>query len=170
VILGVLERAQYMLSAATEFDPEHNADDMAGYTGRAASRVVPRPEPSRYDRVPYARFPAIEGEYLLRLLDACAADGVPVMFVYPPDYQATRRTNFEHDAFVAEFRGLIAGTPGAFFFDYDDPGRFPVAEASLFWDGDWGNSNSHLTRRGADAFARLYIPDLRRVLALVRDR
>jgi hypothetical protein len=162
-IVRILERAQRRMSWS--FDPEHNQADMAIYTGPKASRVVPRGEPAHYQRVPYARFPSLEGEYLLRLLEACAADGTVVMFVYPPDYEATRRTNFEHDAFVAEFRRLIAGAPNARFYDYDDPSRFPVSDASFFWDGDWGNSNSHLSQRGAEAFARLYLPDLARELA-----
>ena len=164
VIVRILERVQRRFFAA-EFDPEHNQADMAAYTGPAVSRVIPRPEPARYHRVEYARFPSLEGEFLVKLLQACAADGVRVMFVYPPDYEATRRTNFEHEAFVSDFRRLIAGTPNTFFFDYDDPARFPVADAALFWDGDWGSSNSHLSRRGAEVFGRLYIPDLRRVLS-----
>ena len=164
-IVRILERAQQRLvSAMGEFDPEHNQADMASYTGPPVSRVVPRAEPARYERVPYARFPGLEGEFLLRLLHACAEDGVPIVFVYPPDYQATRQTNFEHDAFVSEFRRLIAGPGGAVFYDYDDPARFPLADPALFWDGDWGRTNSHLSRRGAEAFARLYLPDLARVL------
>jgi hypothetical protein len=170
-IVRILERAQQRLvSAMGEFDPEHNQADMATYTGPPVSLVVPRAEPARYRRVPYARFPGLEGEFLTRLLDACAADGVPTMFVYPPDYLPTRRTNFEHEAFVREFRRLIAGTPNAFFYDYDDPDRFPLSEPALFWDGGWGNSNSHLSRRGAEVFARLYIPDLASVLGQGRGR
>jgi hypothetical protein len=170
-IVRILERAQQRLvSAMGEFDPEHNQADMAAYTGPPVSLVVPRAEPSRYRRVPYARFPGLEGEFLVRLLEACAVDGVPTMFVYPPDYVATRQTDFEHEAFVREFRRLIAGTPNAFFYDYDDPGRFALSDPALFWDGDWGNSNSHLSRRGAEMFARLYIPDLAGVLGEGRGR
>jgi hypothetical protein len=165
VIVRVLERIEQRLGWATgKFDPEQNQSDMALYTGPPVSRVVPRAEPAHYERVPYARFPSLEGESLTRLLRTCAADGVTMMFVYPPDYEATRRTNFEHDAFVAEFRRLIANTPNAFFYDYDDSNRFPVSDPALFWDGDWGNANSHLSRRGAEVFARLYLPDLARVL------
>jgi len=164
VVVRLLERVQRRFTWA-EFDPERNQADMAIYTGPKESRVLPRPEPPRYDRVTYARFPGLEGEYLTRLLEACAADEAAMMFVYPPDYVATGRTNFEHDGFVREFRRLIADTPNAFFFDYHDPARFPTSDPSMFWDGDWGNPNSHLSRRGAEAFARLYTPDLARVLA-----
>jgi hypothetical protein len=168
-ILAALERAQQRLSSGSgAFDPEHNQADMAAYTGRESSRVVPRPEPARYERIPFARFPGVEGEFLLRLLEACAADRVMVMFVYPPDYLATRRTNHEHDAFASELRRVIAGAPHAFFFDYDDPTRFRTADPSLFWDGDYGNQNSHLSRRGAEEFARLYLSDLARVLEAAR--
>jgi len=168
-ILAALERAQQRLSSASgTFDPEHNPAHMAAYTGREASRVVPRPEPARYERIPFARFPGVEGEFLPRLLEACGADGVMVMFVYPPDYLATRRTNYEHEAFASELRRVVAGAPHAFFFDYDDPKRFRTADPSLFWDGDYGNQNSHLSRRGAEDFARLYLPDLARVLEAAR--
>jgi hypothetical protein len=167
VVVRSLEQLQRRITWAMRKgdDPEGNQADMAAYTGPERSRVVPRPEPDDYRRVPYARFPGPEGEYLTRLLGACAADGAAMMFVYPPDYEPTRRTNFEHDAFAAELRRLIAGTPRTFFFDYDDPARFPVSDPSMFWDGDWGSSNSHLSRRGAAAVARLYVPDLARVLA-----
>ena len=170
IIVRILERGQQRLvSAMGEFDPEHNPADMAAYTGRETSRVVPRREPARYDRVPLTHFPGVEGEFLVRLLDACRSDGVAVMLVYPPDYVATRRTNYEHDALASEVRRVIAGAPHAAFFDYDDPARFPVADASLFWDGGYGNPNSHLSRRGAERFARLYLADLARVLESARQ-
>jgi len=163
-IVRILERAQRGLVSSMQFDPEADQADMAAYRGRPESRVVPVPRPARFERAGYTPFPGLEGEYLVRLLEACRADGVALMLVYPPDYEATRVTNYEHDRFVAALRGMIAGASHASFHDYNDPARFPVADPALFWDGGYGNPNSHLNGRGAERFARLYLPDLAQVL------
>ena len=168
-ILRILEGAQRrIVSAMDDFNPEHDPADMAAYTGKAESRVVARPEPARYQRVAFPRFPGAEGEFLVRLLRLCAEDGATVVFLYPPDYVATRRTNHEHDLFRAELERVIDDTPRTFLFDYDDPARFPVADPSLFWDGDYGNPNSHLSRKGAEVFGHVYLPDLVRVFRSAR--
>jgi hypothetical protein len=88
-----------------------------------------------------------------------------VVFVYPPDYEATRRTNVEHDAFIAEIRQLTADCATCAVLDYSDPVRFPTSNAAFFWDGGFGNPNSHLSKAGAEAFTRIFLPDVRRVLA-----
>jgi hypothetical protein len=115
--------------------------------------------------VGYARYPGLEGEFLLKLLRAWQADGVRVVFVYPPDFEATRRTNVEHDAFIAEIRRLTAGCATCAVLDYSDPARFPISNAAFFWDGGFGNPNSHLSKAGAEAFTRVFLPDVRRVLS-----
>ena len=165
-ILRILEHLQLRLTSAMgEFDPEDNVTDMEAYTGRADSRVVERPAPPSFPTVTYARYPGLEGEFLIKLLRAWQDDGVPVVFVYPPDYEATRQTNIEHDTFIAEIRSLTAACPTCAVLDYSAPSRFPTSNADFFWDGGFGNPNSHLSKAGAEAFTRLFLPDVRRVVS-----
>jgi hypothetical protein len=163
-IARMLERAQGRLDATADgFDPANKVRDMEAYIGNPVSKVVARPEPARFDKVPYARHPGLEGNYFDRLLKAWKADRVVVVLVYPPDYVATERTNFEHAAFIAEVRRLAADCSTCVVLDYDDPVRFPTSSPELFWDGDYGSPNSHLSKRGVETFNRDWIPDLRRV-------
>jgi hypothetical protein len=165
-ILRILEQLQRRLTSAMgEFNPDDEVADMEAYTGRTDSRVVERPAPHGFSTVGYARFPGLEGEFLIKLLRAWQDDGVHVVFVYPPDFEATRRTNVEHDAFITEICQLTAGCTTCAVLDYSDPGRFPISNAAFFWDGGFGNPNSHLSKAGAEAFTRIFLPDVRRVLS-----
>jgi hypothetical protein len=165
-ILRILEQLQLRLTSAMgEFNPDDDVADMEAYTGRTDSRVVESPAPHGFSTAGYARYPGLEGEFLIKLLRAWQDDGVRVVFVYPPDYEATRRTNVEHDAFIAEIRQLTADCATCAVLDYSDPVRFPTSNAAFFWDGGFGNPNSHLSKAGAEAFTRIFLPDVRRVLA-----
>ncbi len=165
-ILRILEQLQLRLTSAMgEFDPNDDVADMEAYTGRTDSRVDERPAPRGFPTVGYARYPGLEGEYLTRLLRAWQDDGVPVVLVYPPDYEATRLTNIEHDQLIAEIRRLTATCAICAVLDYSAPARFPTSNAAFFWDGGFGNPNSHLSKAGAEAFARAFLPDVRRVVS-----
>jgi hypothetical protein len=162
-ILGQLQLR--LASTMGEFNPDDDVADMEAYRGRTDSRVAERPAPAGYSTVGYARYPGLEGEFLTKLLRAWQDDGVRVVFVYPPDYEATRRTNIEHDAFIAEIRQLTAACETCAVFDYSTPARFPTSNAAFFWDGGFGNPNSHLSKAGAEAFTRIFLPDVLQVLS-----
>jgi hypothetical protein len=165
-ILRILEHIQWRLaSTAGEFDPDNNVRDMEAYTGRTDSRVVQGPAPAGFATAGYARYPGLEGEFFVKLLRAWQNDGVPAVFVYPPDYEATRQTNIEHGAFIAEIRRLTAGCATCAVLDYSAPATFPTSNAAFFWDGGYGNPNSHLSRAGAEAFARIFLPDVRQAVS-----
>jgi len=162
-LMRILERLQERVASGRgDFDPENNVADMASYTGKDESRVVVRTVPPPFKTVPFARHPGSEGRYFDRLLDTWRHDGVAVVFVYPPDYIATHLTDVEHDAFIRHIRELVQGCARCAVLDYGDPARFPLTEAAYFWDGDYGNANSHLSKAGAEAFSRLFLPDLKR--------
>jgi len=169
-VMRILEQLQSRLTSAMgEINPENNVDAMEAYVGDPVSKIVERPAPARFDTVPYSRFPGSEGEYFTKLLRAWQDDGVRVVLVYPPDYIATHRTNFEHDAFIAEVKRLTADCTLCVVLDYGDPLRFPLSTAAYFRDGDYGNSNSHLSKQGVEAFNRVLLPDLKRIAAGYRE-
>ncbi len=150
-------------------DPAHNVQDMERYEGIKGSEVVSGSPPSPLPQIAFRRFPGLEGSYLMKFLDETEADGVEVMFVYPPDYIATYHTNFEHDLFIEYFRQLLAGRHHCTLYNYNEPSRFPLDHAEYFLNGGWGMSNSHLSYAGAAAFQRaVFLPDVKAVWARVR--
>jgi hypothetical protein len=165
-VVRILERLQTRLVLAMGGnDPADPIDATGAFTGSRVSRIVERPAPAKVSTIPYARYPGHEGEYFSRLLRAWQDDGVGVVFVYPPDYIATHRTNVEHEAFIAEIRRLTAGCRLCAVVDYGDPARFPLSTAAYFIDGDYGNPNSHLSTRGSEVFNRVFLPDVKRIVA-----
>ena len=165
-VARILEQVQSRMgSAMGEVDPENNIADMEAYTGNAVSKVVARPSPSVVPTAPYPRYPGPEGEYFARLLSALNDDNVGVVLVYLPDYIATQRTNVEHEAFIADIRRLTRDCALCVVLDYSDLARFPLAKAEYFWDGDYGNPNSHLSRAGAEAFSAVFLPEVERISA-----
>jgi hypothetical protein len=165
-VVRILERLQATAVAAMgDFDPDNNVDDMESYEGNPVSKVTDRAQPARFGTVAYARYPGIEGEYFTRLVQEWNDDGVVVVFVYPPDYIATQRTNVEHDQFIAHVRQLVHGCAKCVVLDYSDPVRFPLATPAYFWDGGYGNPNSHLSKMGVEQWNRVFLPDLKRIAA-----
>jgi hypothetical protein len=162
---GLQRRLVPVIDKSAAFDPEWNVRDMERYTGTQQSRVSDAPAPATFERIPFARFPGYEGQYLLKLLQQTEADGVEVMFVYLPDYIATYRTDFEHDVFAEQFRHLLAGRPHCAFFNYNDPARFPMSVPANFLDGAYGNPNSHLSKAGTQELNRLFLPDVKAMWA-----
>lgn len=164
-VVRILEGLQSRFVASMDaFDPENRPADMLAYTGNRVSRVVEQPEPASFERVPYAPYPGREGKYFTRLVRDWIADGTVVVLVYAPDYIATHRTNVEHGRFVEEIRRLVNGCGKCVVLDYDDPERFPLSEAGYFWDGGYGNPNSHLSKAGVEVFNRAWLRDLRDVV------
>lgn len=120
-------------------------------------------EPSSYKRRRMPRPPGVEGEYLERLLAESNADGVPVVLVSLPDSIGTYRTNVEIPLFHAHLQELSRRHPNVTVLIYNDPDRFDLDDPSLFRDGGWGHSNSHLSAWGATELTRRLARDLPRL-------
>ena len=161
-ILRILERVQARFSAG--FDPERRVADMEAYTGAPASHVVERPEPAEYHRADYRPYPGNEGAYFDKLVQEWTAGGIVVALVYPPDYVGTHKTNVGHEAFIADVRRLVRSCTTCSVLDYAGPDRFPIATASYFLDGGYGNPNSHLSEAGAALFHRVWLQDMKDLL------
>ena len=165
-IIRALEHLQQRwLPPVGQFDPERNVRDMEAYTGNTVSKVSARETPTSYERVPFVPFPGREGQYLTRLLQQWADEGVAVLLIDTPDYIATYQTNFERDRFVEAVNALVGNRSNCVFINYSDPRRFPLQEAAYFVDGEYGNPNSHLARPGVVQFNRLFLADLRRFVS-----
>lgn len=162
-VLRILERVQARFTAGP--DPDRRVGDMEAYTGAPASHIVERPEPAEFYRADYRPYPGTEGEYFDRLVREWAAEKIAVILIYPPDYVGTRKTNVGHDAFIADVQRLVRACPACSVLDYAAPERFPIATAGYFLDGGYGNPNSHLSQAGAALFHRLWMADVKEILA-----
>ena len=162
-ILRVVERVQTRFTPG--FDPDRRVEDMEAYTGDPVSHVVERPAPAEFYQADYRPYPGSEGAYFDKLVREWAAEGTAVALVYPPDYIGTHKTNVGHEAFIADVRRLVRGCPTCSVLDYADPERFPIATAGYFLDGGYGNPNSHLSQAGAALFHRVWLPDVKDILA-----
>lgn len=164
-IVRLLTEMQQEALRVHQFDPERFVSDMDAYTGSSGPGWA-RPEvPASYTKVGFRRYPGVEGEYFFKLLDQWEREGVAVLLIDPPEYVGTHETNYERRAFVDTISGLIRGRKDFAFIEYSDANRFPLQDAAYFGDGGYGSPNSHLSRDGAAAFARIFIPDLERFVA-----
>jgi len=136
------------------------------YLGVPADRsrlVIEKPLSYKRSRMP--RPPGPEGAAFERLLAETGADGVPVVLVSLPDYVGTYRTNVELATFHEHLRELSRRYPHVTVLIYNDPRRFDLDDPSLFIDGGWGRTNSHLSTAGAAELSRMLARDLARLPA-----
>lgn len=111
-------------------------------------------KPRRWKKRAYSPFPGHEGAFLKRLVEELDAARVPTFLVFLPEYIGTYETNFEQERFKGDIGRLAAGLKNVHVLDFDYPGAFALSEPSLFWNGGWGYSNSHLNEPGAREFTR----------------
>jgi hypothetical protein len=116
-------------------------------------RALPEPPP-RWAKRKFPRFPGIEGRDFLKMLEELSREGIVTFLVFLPDHVGTNATNYEQEAFKAEFRGLAARFRSVHVLDFNDPKRFRLSDPDMFSDGGWGRSNSHLSRLGQRIFSR----------------
>jgi len=138
--------------------PSRDFPRIQTYAGRKPlpGRIV-EARPPKFPRGFYRPFPGPEGSYLRRLMAEWARDNVQVVFITMPEYIGTYETNFEHGKFLEDIGRLIAGFPNIRLYDFNQPAVFPLDRAEYFINGGWGITNSHLSKKGAEAFNRLLL-------------
>lgn len=138
-------------------------DEINGYTGAQTPADNPRlvtRKPRRFLRQYMPRPPGTEGEYFDRLLAELEADGVRVALVSLPDYVGTYLTNLEVRHFHNQLKAIRRRHRNVVTLLYNNPSRFDMNDGTLFLDGGWGKTNSHLSARGAAALAGKLCQDL----------
>jgi hypothetical protein len=133
-------------------------DPFIGYEKK--KKLVKQP-PAHYKRLKYVHYPGKEGIYFTKLLEQWQKDGVQVVLVFLPDYIGTYKSNFQQDLFKADIRQLTASYSNVTIYDYNRPDKFPLANPAYFLDGNYGRTNSHLSREGASLFNRLLCENLK---------
>jgi hypothetical protein len=140
-------------SAVNEIDP------FIGYEKK--SKLMKHP-PGHFKRLEYVHYPGQEGIYFTKLLNQWQRDGVQVVLVFLPDYIGAYESNFQQDLFKAEIRKLTEPYPNVVIYDYNRPDKFPLTNPAYFLDGNYGRTNSHLSREGASVLNRLLCEDLKK--------
>jgi hypothetical protein len=128
-------------------------------------RRVYTQKPRKWKTRPYVPFPGLEGRFFSRLIKELDEAGIPTFLVFLPEYIGTYETNFEQEKFRGDIGRLVSGLKNVRILDFDSPQAFPLAEPSLFWNGGWGYSNSHLNERGASEFSQALGAAVRKSLA-----
>jgi hypothetical protein len=143
---------------------ERDLAQMEAYRGVVSPGKIDVVEPSRFPKINFFGFPGVEGEYFLRLLKQLQRDGVQVLLVSLPEYIGTYWTNHNQKRFLGVFTKFAKYHKGVFFYNYDLPEKFDLANAEFFIDGGFGKTNSHLSRAGSEIFNRLLVRDLRQFI------
>jgi len=112
----------------------------------------------------YFRYPGVEGEFLMKLLEEWQKDNVTVFLVALPDYFGTLKTNFKMRKFVAHLRRLEQKFNNLVFLNYDRFAKFPLRNKNYFLDGGFGLTNSHLSMKGAKLFNSFLGEDIKKYL------
>jgi len=138
--------------------PNRDFSKIQAYAGKepAHGRVL-TVKPEKLSPMAYRPYPGEEGLYLMELMKELAKDDVQLIFVTIPEYVGTYETNFERQKFLRDISRLIKGYPNAHLYDFNRPDVFPLDNAGYFINGGWGRTNSHLSKKGAEAFGRILL-------------
>lgn len=120
--------------------------------------------PKRFSRQDYIHYPGIEGKYFSKLLEELDKDKVTVILVGLPDYIGTYRTNYQRIMFMTELKGLVRDFEHTYIYNYNKLREFPLDKKSYFNDGGYGQTNSHLSQKGAEHLSRMLIKDIKKYL------
>jgi hypothetical protein len=117
--------------------------------------------PAKYDRQNYPQGPGKEGEYLIKLLEELEKDQVTVILTALPDYWGSYKTNFQRVKFIRNLR-LLQKYKNVYVLNYNHRERFPLEDPELFNDGGYGQTNSHLSQKGAKQLCEILLDDIKK--------
>ena len=99
--------------------------------------------------------------FLEQMLGEMAADGVAVIMVEVPEEAGAYKTVGGRDSFYREMDELLQRHPGVQFWRQQEWKSIDPQDRSLFFDGDWGHVNSHLSLEGRRRFTAELIERMR---------
>lgn len=117
--------------------------------------------PAKFHRQFYPQGPGKEGKYFRKLLDQLEQDNVTVILVALPDFFGSFKTNFQRNKFIGNLRMLESKYNNIHVYNYNRPSVFPLGDPSLFHDGGFGQTNSHLSRKGAKLLCEILLEDIK---------
>lgn len=111
----------------------------------------------------FTKPPGSEGDYFLQLLEQLRDEKVNVVLVVIPEYIGTFRTNKFQTMFRIHLKNLKKKFKNITILNYNYIKKFNLGDDTLFLDGGYGYTNSHLSKKGAEIFNRLLRTNLERI-------
>lgn len=118
-------------------------------------------KPAHFKRFRYQKSPGIEGDHFISLLELLNRDNVSVFLVMLPDYYGTNSSNIYKRVFIRDIRDLANRYSNVSVYNYNSMHKFPLKRTEYFLNGGYGLTNSHLSRKGAYLFNRIFLDDIR---------
>ena len=133
------------------------------YTGLTVKnkKLVTQPY-NNYERQAYPPFPGKEGLYFMKLLDELERDHVTIILVVLPDYFGSYKTNFQRHELILHLRQLRDKYKNLYYYNYNRLKNFPLGNPEYFNDGGYGETNSHLSQKGAKLFNEILVKDIKK--------
>jgi len=157
-----------MIRLKEKNDPDQNTDSFKDIIDIQTHLGIEHPDkkintdPSgKFGRQVFPRYPGKEGKYLDMLIEELSRDGVTVILVGLPDYIGSYKTNYERRKFQLQLKTYRRDFKNVHILNYNRPRRFPLSNVGFFSDGGYGQTNSHLSKKGAELFCNLLIEDIR---------
>jgi len=137
--------------------------DIHNYTGLTVKNknLVTKPY-KNYKRQAYPPFPGKEGHYFMKLLDELERDHVRIILVVLPDYFGSYKTNLQRNELILHLIQLRDKYKNLYFYNYNRLKKFPLGNPEYFNDGGYGETNSHLSQKGAKVFNERLIKDIKK--------
>ncbi|MEN8222066.1 MAG: hypothetical protein ABFR36_02300 [Acidobacteriota bacterium] len=107
--------------------------------------------------------PGSEGDYFIRLLEELKDDEVKVILIVIPEFIGTFRTNKFKRTFKKHLKKLKRTYNNIIVLNYNTLRKFNLGDDTLFLDGGYGYTNSHLSKKGSGIFNRMLRSDLKRL-------
>ncbi|MCK4889796.1 MAG: hypothetical protein KAS97_07680, partial [Candidatus Aminicenantes bacterium] len=147
--------------------PIRNIDEIQAYTGSKKSTLknykVYTERKGPYKGSAFTKPPGIEGEYFFKMLDELREDNVKLILVVIPEYIGTFRTNKFQRIFRMHLKRLKKKYENIRVLNYNYIKKFNLGDDSLFLDGGYGYTNSHLSKKGAEIFNKMLKRDIENI-------
>ncbi len=98
---------------------------------------------------------SMQKEYLINTIRLWKNAGCNVIITDTPEFIGTRLSEIEYEQYSALME-KIASEEGATFKSFNDPKIGLLSDHTSFKDGGWGVPNSHLNKKGANQFTKLF--------------
>ena len=157
----MVEKLKQFLGETGKKEPMRSFIENQTYLGVNFKQNRINPEkPDRFNRFRYIDFPGKEGAYFLKLLEDCRKDGVKVILVFIPDYYGTNVSNKQRHLFHEDITKITDPFDNIFIYNYNKMSEFPLHDRDNFINGGYGFTNSHMSKKGAALFHRLFLKDI----------
>lgn len=134
-----------------------------GYVGRNHS-IQPGEQPSTYNKIPFQINHKMLKE-LQNTIDFWNQYQVPVLLIDTPEFIGTRLGRDEYEKFTSLVNNL-SKQKNCIFKSFNQPHIQELTRTDYFRDGGWGIPNSHLNRRGAIWFNKIFCEWLKQEIDL----